>query len=126
VYSIPDKFLESPVLALYEAVGALALHGLGLLALGIEDAELELGPHLALVARHCPARPFINQSVQSISFERQSISFEWQSISFEWQSISFEWQSINFERQSISFERNNFVQLQLPHFFMVMKAYRGR
>ncbi len=60
---LPDKFLESPVLALDEAVGALALHGLGLLALGIEDAELELGPHLALVTRHCRPRPSINQSV---------------------------------------------------------------
>jgi hypothetical protein len=59
---LPDKFLESPVLALDEAVGALALHGLGLLPLGIEDAELELGPHLALVARHCqPGHPSINQ-----------------------------------------------------------------
>ncbi len=64
---LPDKFLESPVLALDEAVGALALHGLGLLALGVEDAELELGPHLALVTRHCPARPSINQSVKSQS-----------------------------------------------------------
>jgi hypothetical protein len=62
-YTVPDKFLESPVLALDKAVGALALHGLGLLALGVQDAELELGPHLALVTRHCPARPSINQSV---------------------------------------------------------------
>jgi hypothetical protein len=62
VYNIPDKFLESPVLALDEAVGALALHGLGLLPLGVEDAELELGPHLALVTRHChPGHPSINQ-----------------------------------------------------------------
>jgi hypothetical protein len=62
VYNIPDKFLESPVLALDEAVGALALHGLGLLPLGVQDAELELGSHLALVTRHCqPGHPSINQ-----------------------------------------------------------------
>jgi hypothetical protein len=63
---------------------------------------------------------------QSISFESKSISFERQSISSERQSISFERRSISFEKQSINFARNNFVQLQLPHFFMVMKAYRGR
>ncbi len=66
---VPDKFLESPVLALDEAVGALALHGLGLLALGIEDAELELGPHLALVTRHCRPghHPSINQFGKAIN-----------------------------------------------------------
>ena len=37
---------------LYKLVGTLALHCLCLLALCIQDGELELGPHLALVAAH--------------------------------------------------------------------------
>ena len=37
---------------LYESVCSLAFHRLRLLPLSVQDRELELGPHLALVARN--------------------------------------------------------------------------
>ena len=63
-----DKFFEAPILSLDKSekqklkiqlqlffwilspVCSLALHSLGLLPLGVEDAEFELGAHFALVA----------------------------------------------------------------------------
>ena len=48
----PDEFLESPIFALHELVGPLALHGLGLFSLSIQNAELEFGSHLTLVTTH--------------------------------------------------------------------------
>lgn len=47
-----DKLLKTPIFALHESVGPLALHGFGFFPFRVEDAELKLRPDLALVARH--------------------------------------------------------------------------